>query len=98
MNRFELYHKIKEIQSDPIREMAYYLADEKRIAITFFGLAWSNATARWIYFDTVLDVEELQSQFELDENMEVHENLDPKSGLERGFVDQTTGEGLMGKL
>ncbi|WP_108424351.1 hypothetical protein [Flagellimonas amoyensis] len=98
MNQFELYHKIKEIQSDPIREMAYYLADEKRIAITSFGLAWSNATAPWIYFDTVLDVEGLQSQFGLGENMEVHENLDPKSGLERGFVDQTTGEGLMGKI
>lgn len=78
--------------------MAYYLADEKRIAITSFGQAWSKASAPWIYFDTVLDVDGLRSKFRLDENLEIHENLDPKSGLEKGFVDKTTGEGLMGKL
>lgn len=70
----------------------------QRIPITYFGKAWSGCINNWIYFDTVLDIEALKELFDLDSNFEVHENLDPKSGVERGFVDKTTGEGIMGKM
>jgi hypothetical protein len=51
-----------------------------------------------IYFDTILDFDRLRKKFKLMDNIVLHENLDPKSGTEKGFIDKRTGEGLMGKL
>ncbi|KAA3633795.1 MAG: hypothetical protein DWQ02_12580 [Bacteroidetes bacterium] len=90
-------NRIKTIQSLQIRQIAEHLYDQG-ISITFFGKAWSGCTNNWIYFDTYLDLDDLKSRFNLDENLEVHENRDPKSGLERGFIDKVTGEAIMGKL
>ncbi len=90
-------NKLPPISSEPIRAIAKYLFD-KNTPITFFGKAWGGCTNNWIYFDICLDIDELKELFNLDENMEVHENLDPKSGTERGFIDKRTGEGIMGKI
>ena len=90
-------HKIELIQSNQLQEVARYLVSEN-IPITFFGQAWSKPSAQWIYFDTSLDLEKLREKFKLDENIVKHENLDARSGTERGFIDKTTGEGLMGLL
>lgn len=90
-------HKIELIKSDSLREIATYLLDSG-IQITFFGQAWSNESADWIYFDSKLDLKGLRKKYKLDDNVIIHENLDPKSGTERGFIDKSTGEGLMGKL
>ena len=90
-----LKQKIKEIESDKLRAMAQYLSDQ-RIAITFFGKAWGGSTNNWIYFDTEIDVAEMRERFDLGDNFVVHENLDPKSGMERGFIYQVTGEAIMG--
>lgn len=89
--------KIKKIESEKIRAIAQYLFNQ-RINITYFGKAWSGCTNNWIYFDTVLEIEQLKKDFQLGAEFEVHENLDPKSGTERGFIDTSTGEGIMGKL
>ena len=70
----------------------------QRIPVTYFGKAWSGSTNNWIYFDTVLDLEKLRVDFELGGDFEIHENPDPKSGQERGFVDSKTREGIMGKI
>jgi hypothetical protein len=51
-----------------------------------------------IDFDTILDFDRLRKKFKLMDNIVLHENLDPKSGTEKGFIDKRTGEGLMGKL
>ena len=90
-------HNIKRIKSDSLREIAEYLI-ENGIQITFFGQAWSNTSADWIYFDTKLNINRLKRKFKLKDNIVIHENLDPKSGTEKGFIDKLTGEGLMGKL
>lgn len=90
-------HNIELIKSDSLREIAEYLI-ENGIQITFFGLAWSNESADWIYFDTKLNLKSLKRKFKLKDNIVIHENFDPKSGTERGLIDQFTGEGLMGKL
>ena len=90
-------NKIKNLKSDSLREIAEYLI-EAEFRITYFGQAWTNASADWIYFDTVLDFNNLKEKFKLKDHIIVHENLDPKSGTERGFIDEKTGEGLMGKL
>ena len=89
--------RIKSIQSEKIREMAMHLYMQ-RIPITIFGKTWSGASNNWIYFDTVLDLEQLRKEFDLGDEFIVHENLDPKSGRERGFIDCKTGEGIMGKI
>jgi hypothetical protein len=46
----------------------------------------------------VLDVEKLWEKYQLGAHIVIHENLDPKSGTEKGFIDEQTGEGLMGKI
>ncbi len=88
---------IKDIQSDKIRSISEYLY-EQNTPITYFGKAWEKCSNNWIYFDTVLDLEKLRKLFELNEHIIIHENTDPKSGTEKGFIDNITGEGLMGKI
>ncbi|MBN2596277.1 MAG: hypothetical protein JXR82_05785 [Marinifilaceae bacterium] len=90
-------HNIERIKSDSLRKIAEFLI-KNGIQITFFGQAWSNVSADWIYFDTILDLDRLRIDFKLKDNIIVHENLDPKSGTEKGFIDKLTGEGLIGKL
>jgi hypothetical protein len=96
---FEQYFldKTNLIQSQELRQLAKYLK-KKKIKIDYFGSAWTNNHASWIYFDTVLDLDKLRSKFNLGTHIKIHQNLDPKSGIESGFVDENTGEGLMGKL
>ena len=89
--------KTNLIESSELRQMAKYLK-KRGLKPTFFGQARTNANAHWIYFDTVLDLEKLKRKFYLGSHIKVHQNLDPRSGTESGFVDDLTGEGLMGKL
>ena len=96
---FEYYFRDKTnlIKSDSLRNIAKSLKN-KGIDITYFGRAWTKQLADWIYFDTVLDVEKLWEKYQLGAHIVIHENLDPKSGTEKGFIDEQTGEGLMGKI
>jgi hypothetical protein len=96
---FENYFRDKTnlIKSDSLRHIAKNLK-KSGIEITFFGFAWTKQRANWIYFNTVLDVEALRRNFQLGTHILIHENLDPKSGLEKGFIDDQTGEGLMGRI
>lgn len=96
---FENYFRDKTnlIKSDYLRQIAKSLKN-KGIEITFFGYAWTRQRASWIYFNTVLNIEELRNNFNLADHIVIHKNLDPKSGTEKGFLDNITGEGLMGKL
>ena len=88
---------LQQFESKEIRELASYLVNQGH-TITFFGKAWSKQVGNWVYFDTVLDLESLRNHFQLASHITVHQNLDPKSGTEKGFIDQNTGEGVMGKL
>lgn len=63
---------------------------------TFRGQAWSQNCREWVYFDRVLDVPALQARFSFGDVVQVHENLDPKSGLERGFVCSACHDAIMG--
>ncbi len=85
------------IKSDELRKIAKYLIKTNK-KITFYGKAWENTKADWVYFDTVFDIGKIKAKLSLSENIIVHENLDVKSGSERGFLDTKTGEGVMGKL
>lgn len=63
---------------------------------TFRGQAWSDNCREWVYFDVVLDVEALQKRFPFGPEIEIHENNDPRSGTERGFVCRNCNDGVMG--
>jgi len=89
--------KTNLIKSDSIRQIARSLK-KSGIEVTYFGRAWTEQLADWIYFDTVLNVEKLRNKYQLGAHIVIHENLDPKSGTEKGFIDEQTGEGLMGKI
>ena len=85
------------IRSDELRSLAKKLIKENT-RITFYGKAWSENTADWIYFDKVFDLKKIRNNFSFGENIIEHQNLDNKSGLESGFIDKNTNEGIMGKV
>ncbi len=89
--------EIKTIKSHAIREMGLFLLSRGH-SITYFGKAWSKVNGDWIYFDTVLDIDDLIRQFDRDRTLELHENTDSKSGLEKGLVDPLTDEAVMGLI
>ena len=96
---FEGYFRdsVNWIQSPVLKEVATYLVNQN-IPITYYGRTWTEQTADWLYVDAVLDLEALQEQFQWGDYMQIHENLDPKSGTERGIIDTQTGEGIIGQL
>lgn len=63
---------------------------------TYRGQAWSENCREWVYFDVVLDVAALQQRFHLDTPVRLHDNLDPKSGLERGFECTECQDAILG--
>jgi len=96
---FDQYYQDKTnwIQSHVLRKLAKSLL-ENGIPITFYGRTWTRQTADWMYFDVVLDVDTYRKQLQMGDHIHIHENLDPHSGTERGFIDTDTGEGIIGKL
>lgn len=99
LHDFERYFRdpINWLQSPMLREVATYLVSQN-VPITFYGRSWTKQTSDWLYFDTVLDLEALKKQFQWGDYIQIHENLDPKSGTERGIIDTQTGEGIIGRL
>lgn len=65
---------------------------------TFRGQAWSDNCREWVYFDAVLDVASLRRRFDFGPSVSVHENLDPRSGTERGFVCTTCHDAVVGRI
>ncbi|MBN2135386.1 MAG: hypothetical protein JW737_06610 [Acidobacteria bacterium] len=62
------------------------------------GQVWTENCREWVYFDVVLDLESLSARFQFDKHITVHENLDPKSGTERGFYCTKCHDGIMGLI
>lgn len=75
------------------RELAESGANE-----TFRGQAWSDNCREWVYYDVVLDVENLRSRLGLGSMVTVHENLDERSGTERGLACNLCKDGIMGRI
>jgi hypothetical protein len=65
---------------------------------TYRGTPWSMNCREWVYFDAVLDVACIASRMQFPSCVEVHENLDPRSGTERGFVCTSCHDAVMGLL
>lgn len=65
---------------------------------TYRGTPWSQNCREWVYFDVVLDTASLAARLQLAPCVEVSENLDPKSGSERGFYCSQCQDAVMGLL
>jgi hypothetical protein len=64
---------------------------------TWRGKAWTENCREWVYFDVVLDIDRILHDFTLSPCLRRHENLDPKSGTERGLVCEACRDAIMGK-
>lgn len=62
------------------------------------GQPWSNNCREWVSFDVVLDTASLIKRLDLDPCVEIHENTDPRSGLERGLVCSICHDGIIGAI
>ena len=60
------------------------------------GKAWTNNCREWVYYDVVLDISSLENRFNFSSCIEIQENNDPRSGLEKGFVCKTCNDAIMG--
>ena len=65
---------------------------------TFRGAAWSANCREWVYFDVRLDIPRIVREFAIPDCVEVHENSDPRSGLEEGLVCRTCKDAVMGVI
>lgn len=62
------------------------------------GQLWSKNCREWVYFDVVLDMPALRTRFAFAGCVQAHENLDPRSGTERGFECTACKDAVMGRL
>lgn len=65
---------------------------------TLRGAVWSRNCREWVYYDVILDTDALAARFNFPPSVTVHENTDPKSGLERGFVCNLHQDAVMGRV
>lgn len=64
----------------------------------FRGQAWSDNCREWVHVDAVLDVAALQRRFAFGPTVRVHENLDPRSGQERGLECTACHDAIVGRI
>jgi hypothetical protein len=62
------------------------------------GQVWSRNCREWVYFDVVLDLAALRARFAIAPCVEDSENLDPKSGQERGLYCAQCHDAVMGRI
>lgn len=65
---------------------------------TWRGTPWTRNCREWVYFDVVLDTDALAARLHLPDCVRVHQNLDPKSGTERGFVCTACFDAIIGHI
>ena len=68
----------------------------KRIKETFRGQPWSDNTREWVYYDCILNLEEIRKRYNFPSFVTIHTNDDNKSGLEAGFYCEICKDGVMG--
>jgi len=68
------------------------------LKVTSRGAAWSKNCREWVYFDVRLDIDAIRERIAFPDCVQVHENTDQRSGLERGFVCDSCNDGVMGKV
>jgi len=62
------------------------------------GQPWSGNCRQWVYFDVQFAMAAVRKEFVLCVCVIDEENLDPRSGTERGFVCEQCHDAVMGRL
>ena len=78
-----------------LRPVAELLLQQGR-PITFFGQPWTKNCRHWIYFEGVIDVEELKRNLSLEECVAIHRHRGTHDGSEQGFICSLDNDGVMG--
>jgi len=65
-------------------------------SVTSAGQPWSLNCRYWVYFNTILDVDDLRRRFSLPVAVCDHRNDDPRSGLELGLVCDLDHDAVVG--
>lgn len=78
-----------------LKQLEEYIIS-KGIKETWRGQAWSKHCCEWIYFDCLLDVDNLNKNFHFDSCIALHDYFDVKGGSELGFICKICNEGIMG--
>lgn len=65
---------------------------------TYRGTPWGKNCREWVYYDVILDVDALRTNLRLPDFVEVHENTDERSGLEKGFYCSLCHDAVMGRV
>lgn len=65
---------------------------------TYRGQPWTDNCREWVYVDRVVDLAALRDAVGLADCVELHQNLDPRSGTEQGLFCTIHLDGLMGPL
>jgi hypothetical protein len=65
---------------------------------TYRGQAWTKNCREWVYYDLVFNIPAIQDRFKLPDCVQVHANLDPRSGTERGLFCTACKDAVMGLL
>ena len=71
---------------------------ESGAKVTYRGQAWTDNCREWVYFDVILDVDAVMERFHLPPFVRLHENTDPRSGLERGLECSMCKDAIMGMI
>ena len=65
---------------------------------TYRGAPWTKNCREWVYFDVVLDTSAIAKRLNFPPCVKIHENLDEKSGTERGFECTECKDAVMGLI
>lgn len=65
---------------------------------TYRGTPWTDNCREWVYFDVVLDTHAVKARMGFAPCVTVHENLDPRSGTERGFYCTRCRDAIIGLI
>lgn len=70
----------------------------KGIQEVFRGRPWGKNCREWVYFNCILDTEELKIKLELNACVETHEYSDSKVANELGLFCTSCRDGIMGVI
>ena len=69
---------------------------QKGIKETFRGEAWSSNAREWVYYECVLNLDEIQRRYNFPDFVKIHINNDNRSGMEAGFYCELCKDAVMG--
>jgi len=88
-------NKVAVVTCEHLRQLALEII-AAGVRETFRGMAWSDNSREWVYFDCYLDRKGIRKRMGLPECVLDHEHLGTHSGQEAGFVCAKCHDAIMG--